>query len=223
VARYRFSNTSLCLFILPSLQPSLPDPEPDPAAGGEITIQLLELGTKLVLEAAGLDEFSSASRLVADRVLPALYSDRYDEEFLRAFCLSIELTRDALSRESPHLPDTLSELAGHAIFRQARGAIQTRGRGCLDLASQVDPRLPDQLERDPQGLRRELERLYETAFEHTDVLVLFRLENPDAIEHLKLAPEARERLRFENWQAAVGAHRRPDVSQTSRARPQRWA
>jgi hypothetical protein len=181
-----------------------PDPDPGPTPAGATISQPLRLATKLVLEAAGLDESSSAARLVADRVLPAVYRDRYDEAFLRDFAASLESTRDVLSGERPQPPDTLSELAARAIFREARGAVRTRGRGCLDLASQVDPDLPEQLERGPQRLSAELDRLSDAVFADGALQALFRLEPGDAIEDMRLGPEERERLRFENWRVPFG-------------------
>lgn len=196
------------------------EPGPDQRAVSYRTKQLLVLATDLLLDAVAFDEPGAAERLVAGHVLPACYRDRYDEGFVEEFAAVVKLARNLLVSDNPFVPDTLSELAGHAIFSHARLVLEARGEGVQESAAAIDPTLPGALQTDHSQLNGELDLLYDDVFEDTDVLTLFDLPDaadPDSLARLRLRPGERDLLRFENWQRRFGRVPRPHITDDARA------
>jgi len=182
------------------------------------TKQLIVLATDLLLEAAAFEQPRAAARLVDGRVLPARYRDRYDARFVHEFASVVNLTRNLLVSDNPFLPDTLSELAAHAIFAHARLVVGTRGEGVQQSAAAIDPSLPARLEADHERLTVELDLLYDEVFEDLDVLALFDLpDGADPPAELRLRPGERDLLRFENWRRPFGRVPRPHITDDARA------
>jgi len=180
--------------------------------------QLIVLATDLLLDAVAFEQPRAAERLVAGRVLPARYRDRYDERFVHEFAAVVKLTRNLLVSDNPFLPDTLSELAAHAIFAHAKLVVGTQGEGVQQAAAAIDPTLPAGLEADSERLSGELDLLYDEVFEDTDVLALFDLpDGVDPVAELRLRPGERDLLRFENWRRPFGRVPRPHISDDARA------
>lgn len=161
----------------------------------------------------------AADRLVAEGVLPRCYRDRYDERFLTGFRKTLELTRNLLVSDTPFLPDTISELAAHAILGRAREVLQARGDGDEAQATEVDPALMDEIRRQPDRLAAVLELLADTVFEDTDVLLLFELDDSGGLHHLRLRDEDRSALAFENWRQPFGEVPRPELDDDDGAWP----
>jgi hypothetical protein len=201
------------------------DPERDLAAASYRTKQVILLATDELLDRIALDELGDPAivqRLISDRVLPRCYLDRYDEPFLKEFRVVIELTRNLLVSDAPFLPDVASEVAAHAIFREAERVLAWGPNRCRAQAAAVDSGLPIQLARNSEHLARELELLRDSVLEDWDALLLFELpasEDPVADLHARLRPEERAALRFENWRVPFGAVPRPHITYDGRAWP----
>jgi len=182
------------------------------------TKQLIVLATDLLLDAVAVEQPRAAGRLVDGRVLPARYRDRYDQRFVHEFAAVLKLTRNLLVSDNPFLPDTLSELAAHAIFAQGRLVVATRGEGVQQPAATIDPTLVARLEADNERLSEELDALYDEVFEDTDVLALFDLpDEADVATELRLRPGEGELLLFENWRRPFGRVPRPHITDDARA------
>lgn len=191
-----------------------PEPEPQAFAASYRTKQLLLLASDLLLEqipAAGRGK-DGADRLISEHVLPRCYRDRYDERFLQGFRKTTQLTRNLLVSEAPFLPDTISELAAHAILTRARGVLDVSGKGYEVQAFEVDPSLAQVISHQPERLGEMLQLVADTVFEDTDVLALFDLDDPGGIAQLQLRDEDRRLLRFENWREPSGEVPRPEVT-----------
>lgn len=183
----------------------------------------------IVLAADGLveplppdrDAAELADQLVSERVLPGCYRTHYDGRFLHTFRGVIELVRNLLVSDIPFVPDTVGELAAHAIFGQAQAILDADGRGWQRQAGQIDAALPDHLSGNRALLTDELASLKETVLEDTDVLLLFELPaTDDSLEDLaRLRPNERDLLRFENWRVPFGSAPRPYITYDARAWP----
>lgn len=189
------------------------------------TKQLIVLASDVVLEAVrgdGRAPVAVASELVQEGTLPACYRRRYDERFLAIFHNVVELTRNALVSDLPHVAATAWVLAALAIFREAVEIAARGGEGRKLLAAAIDPALPERLASSGEPLREELSALAGVAVEDTDVLALFELP-PDASpeEHLPpgLREPDRELLLFENWLVPFGNPPRPYIAEDGRAWP----
>lgn len=193
-----------------------PDPEPQPAASASFHArQLVVLASDLVLELfpPGVGKVSEvADGLIALRVLPGCYRDRYDQRFLEGFRRTIELTRNLLVSDTPFLPDTACELAAQAIFKQAKRVLRS-GEQYRFKACEIDPGLAEQLVEAWDELEGMLELLADSVFEDSDVELLFEIDQPEGLEQLRLRDEDRWLLRFENWREPFGEVPRPEISE----------
>lgn len=161
-----------------------------------------------------------ASELITSGVLPACYQPRYDAEFLQTLQRVCGLTRNLLVSDSPYLPDTMSELAAHAIFRQAYATLGTNPEVWELEALAIDPQLPKHIRDARQHLAEELTLLRDVALQDTDVRVLFDVpggETPEAYLGRSAIPDEAAPLRFENWRAPFGCAPRPVVTYDGRA------
>lgn len=198
-----------------------PEPEPQAFAASYRTKQLLLLASDLLLEQIppGIRREETAERLISEHVLPRCYRDRYDERFLQGFRRTIELTRNLLVADTPFLPDTISELAAHAILAQARRVLESGGEGYEPQAGEIDPALADQLARQSERLAEVLDLLADTVFEDDDVLLLLEVDEPAGLEQLRLSEEDRRLLSFENWREPFGEVPRPELDDDDGAWP----
>lgn len=187
--------------------------------------QAVVLGAEVLLErlrgpggAAG----EPAGGLVGDGTLPGCYAERYDAGFLAVFHSVVELTRNMLVSDLPHVASTAGVLAALAILREARAALAARGAGREQLAAAIDPGLPARLAGGAARLAGELEALAGEALEDTDALLLFGLgPGEDPVRALAGALPERELalLRFENWLVPFGNPPRPQIAPDGRAWP----
>ena len=193
------------------------DPERELLAASCRSKQLIVLAADALLAAvsmAGRRCEMVADELVRDRVLPGVHRARYDHAFLCVFYNVVELTRNLMVSDAPFVGSTASELAAHAILRQARAIIAERGKGWQGLAEAIDRSLPEQLEENCVHLNEELDLLEDAVIEDGEVLTLFdaAADGGDQIPSQSL-------LRFENWLVPFGNPPRPHITYDGRAWP----
>jgi hypothetical protein len=199
------------------------DPEREHATASYRTKQLVVLATDLVLDrfrTLAENPACIARGLVREGFLPACYRRRYDGEFVRSFHNTLELTRNTLVSDIPFLPNTVSELAAHAIFREAKRILDEPSQRIRERAGGVHAGLPEQLEANRVHLHDEIDSLLGTVVEDTDVLALFDVppdEEPE--EHLTPPNGGWSLLRFENWLIPFGRVPRAYITYDGRAWP----
>lgn len=185
--------------------------------------QLVVLATEFAMAEMALGTGSPedvASELITSGVLPACYEPRYGADFLQTFQRVCGLTRNLLVSDSPYLPDTMSELAAHAIFRQAYATLDTDPEVWEPEALAIDPQLPRHIRGARQHLAEELTLLRDVALQDTDVRLLFEVpagETPEAYLGPSAIPDDAALLRLENWRAPFGCAPRPVVTYDGRA------
>lgn len=201
------------------------DPEREHVTTSHRAKQVLLLASEVVLDQVSpleRDPAAVVERLIRARVLPACYRRRYDERFLEVFHNVIEQTRNALVSDVPFLANTASELAAHAVFREACGVLAGPGEEALDRAAYIDASLPQQLAVNGAHLADEVDLLSAAIVDDADVLLLFDIppgEDPE--EHLTPpdGPSGWSLLRFENWLVPFGGAPRPHITYDGRAWP----
>jgi hypothetical protein len=191
------------------------DAESEYVAVGVRTKQLILLASDVLLAALRRAESNTAevvNQLISGRVLPSCYEDRYDRRFVRQFHNVVELTRNSVVGDLPHLANTAEELAGLAIFARCQSILDEGGAGTQDLAAAIDQELSGQLATDRAQIGGEIDSLAAILLEDGDVLTLFDLEPGRE-------PQGEALLRFDHWLVPFGNPPRPHIAADGRAWP----
>jgi hypothetical protein len=201
------------------------DPEREHVVASYRAKQVLLLATELVLDRLSPPEHDHAAvveRLTRKRILPVCYRRHYDERFIETFHNVTEQTRNTLVGDIPFLANTASELAAHAVFREACRVLAEPSEKAVDRAAYIDASLPQQLAVNRAHLADEVDSLSAAIVDDADVLLLFQVppgEDPE--EHLTPpdGPCGWSLLRFENWLVPFGGAPRPHITYDGRAWP----